>query len=487
MHRFLAVDLGAESGRVVLGSLGSGRLRLEELARFRTGMVRLHGRLHWNVFRMLEELVQAFRSASETCGKAESVGVDSWGVDFALLAEDGSVLGMPVAYRDARTDGMMERVFERVPRETIYQKTGIQFTQINTLYQLFALVAENSPLLSAASDLLFIPDLFHYFLAGEKRTEFTDATTSQLLNVHRSDWDRELLEAVGIRPSLFQEVVPPGTVLGRLTTEIQEATGLPPLTVLAPATHDTASAVAAVPAEGDDWAYISSGTWSLMGLENPAPICSDQARQFNFTNEGGVEGTYRFLKNIMGLWLVQRCRAGFDRPYDYAELVSMAEKAPPFACLVDTDDTRFLNPPSMPEAIGAFCRETHQPEPRSPGEFIRCALESLALEYRTVLEELRRVCNRDIRRIHVVGGGAQNKLLCRMTADATRLPVIAGPVEATAIGNLLVQARALGCVQSFEEARTCVRRSFQPETFEPREPEAWDNAWEQYMSLKAGR
>ena len=483
MTTFAAIDLGAESGRVVCGSIRDGRLRLEETARFPNGMVRMAGGLHWNIPGLYQGILDGLRRTADT--PPSSVGVDSWGVDFALLARDGSLLGLPVCYRDPRTDGLMERVFKRVPRETIYRKTGIQFMQINTLYQLASMGLKRSPLLHAAAHLLLIPDLFHYLLTSEKCGEFTNATTTQCFNANENCWDAALLEAVDVDPAIMPPVSPPGTVVGELNKDAREDTGLGAVRVVAPATHDTGSAIAAVPAQGGDWAYISSGTWSLMGVENNAPVTSAEALDGNFTNEGGAGGTFRFLKNIMGLWLVQRCRAGFDKRYEYHELTRLAGEAPAFAALVNVNAARFLNPPDMPAAIRDFCNHTGQAPPDTPGAFVRCALESLALEYRAVLHELSRVLNRNTGCIHVIGGGARNEMLCQMTADATGLPVLAGPVEATAAGNVLVQAMAMGYVESLEHARAIVRKSFPIKEYEPRDTAPWDQAWERYKTLRS--
>lgn len=483
MPGYVSVDLGAESGRLVRGIIEGGRLHMEEVARFPNGMIRIHGHLYWNLVGMFADIKCAMCGLAKA-GQPDSLGVDTWGVDFVLLGGDGAPTGLPVAYRDARTDGMMEKFFERVPRERIYQKTGIQFLQLNSLYQLFAMAEQKSPQLAIAEDLLFVPDYFNYMFTGEKCSEFTIATTSQFFNVHENKWDAEIIGATGASPSLLQRIVAPGTSLGGLTSEMRGETGLEKIQVIAPASHDTGSAVAAVPAQGSDWAYISSGTWSLMGIEIKDPIVSDEAQKFNFTNEGGVNNTYRFLKNIMGLWPVQRLRADFNCKYDYAELAKLASESDAFACLINVDDGRFVNPASMADAITDFLRETGQPAPQSPGAFVRCALESLALHYRVVLEELRQVQSSPINRIHVLGGGSRNTLLCQMTADATGLPVLAGPTEATAIGNMIVQAQALGHIGSLAEARAMVRKSFDIKEYEPAHTGAWDGAYERYITLR---
>ncbi len=485
---YLAFDLGAESGRALLGRLDGGRLTVREVHRFANGMLTLHGHQHWNVFRLYERIKDGLRTVAREGAAIDSVGVDTWGVDFALLAADGSVLGLPFAYRDGRTAGAMESFFRKLPRAEVYARTGIQFLPINSLFQLESMVRDRSPLLAVAHDLLFIPDLFHYFLAGVKKTEFTFATTSQLYNPQRRDWDDAVLNALGLPRSLLQPIVAPGTVLGELGAEPAAETGIARVPLVAVATHDTGSAVAAAPAEGDDWAFISSGTWSLMGVESRAPVLTDEALRANFTNEGGVGGTFRVLKNIAGLWLVQQCRRAWlkEREWTYDELTAAAAEAKPFASLVDPDDPAFLNPPDMPAAVRAYCRRTGQPEPAAVGPLVRCLLESLALKYRFVLEEIRRLRPEPIRRLHVIGGGSQNRLLCRLTAEATGLPVHTGPAEATAIGNLLVQAMAHGQVSSLADLRAVVRESFPPQLYEPSGAGAWEAPWRRFREL-AGR
>jgi rhamnulokinase len=483
---FLAFDLGAESGRAMLGQLQDGRLRTEELARFPNGMLSIRGHLHWNIFRLFEEMKRVMETCSSGMGAhPASIAVDTWGVDFALLARDGSILGLPFAYRDARTDGAMEEFFEIIPRERVYRLTGIQFLQLNTLFQLYVMKRDNSPLLEVASDLLFIPDVLNYLLTGEKKTEFSFATTSQLYNPLKKGWDDELFDALRIPKSIMQEIVLPTTVIGKLDTSICRETGLDQTPVIAVASHDTGSAVAAVPAEGERWAYISSGTWSLMGIETNRPLISDQALELNFTNEGGVEGTFRFLKNISGLWPLQQCRKAWEkeRAYSYGELIRTSGSAPPFKAAIDPDSAEFLNPPDMPEAIRQFCERTSQTVPASPAEFVRCILESLALKYRLVLDQLRRICPHPIERIHVIGGGARNDVLCQFTANSTGLPVTAGPIEATAVGNIMVQALAMGYVASLAEMRDVIRQSFELVRYEPQHAAEWDAAYERFRNL----
>jgi rhamnulokinase len=465
---FLAVDLGAESGRVVQGDLEDGRLRLAEIARFPTAPSVRDGRLRWPFEPIVDDVIEALRSV----GEADGVGVDTWGVDFGLLDGDDRLIEPPVAYRDSRTSGVMERFLERVPATDVYRRTGTQFLPFNTLYQLAAMDEAGDEALARARRLLLMPDLLHHRLCGRAVTERTNASTTQFLNVETGRFDRDLVRAAGVDPDILPEIVEPGTILGEAPRDL----GLGNVPVVAPATHDTASAVAAIPARGDDWACVSSGTWSLVGVETARPVATEEARRAKLTNEAGVGGRTRLLRNVMGLWLVQRLRAAFDDTMDYAEVTRRAEEAAPLRSLVDPDAPRFLDPPSMPDAIAAACREAGQPVPDSPGAFVRCALESLALRYREIVDDLERIRGIPIRRIHVVGGGSRNALLCRMTAGATGRPVVAGPVEATSAGNALVQAMALGHCASLEEARRIVRDSFDPVTYDPTDTDRWEDA-----------
>ncbi len=485
----LAFDLGAESGRAVLGKLDGGRLAVHEVRRFPNTPLPLAGHIHWNVYALLDQMKAAMRDAAAAIGaKPASLGVDTWGVDFGLLAKDGGLLGLPFCYRDHRNAGAMEDYFKLVPRPELYEATGIQFMPFNTLFQVYAMVRDRSPQLEAAADLLFMPDLFHYLLTGRKAAEFTIASTSQFLDPRTRTWIPGLFQAMGFSRQILQEIVEPGTVLGPLSDKIIAETGLRDVPVIATAGHDTASAVAAVPAEeGGPWAYISSGTWSLVGVEAPAPVISPASLAANFTNEGGVGGTVRFLKNVCGLWLLQGCRKAWTAQggvASYEDLVAAAEDAPRFAALVDPDDPGFLNPPDMPEAIAAFCRRTGQPVPPTRAAMVRSVLESLALKYRYVIDQLRAVLGHPIEKVHVIGGGSRNALLCRLTADATGLAVVAGPAEATALGNILVQAMALGLISSPAEMRRIVRESFEPVTYEPSGPAAeWDAAYRRFREI----
>jgi len=486
MRLFLAIDLGAESGRAVLGRFGEGRLSLDELHRFPNGSLSLNGRLHWDVYGLLSEIKKALRAcASSGAARLESLAVDTWGVDFGLLASDGTLLGLPVSYRDLRTQGAMEAFFRTVSRERVYDMTGIQFLPFNSLFQLYSLVRERSPLLAATARVLFMPDLFQYFLTGRQATEYTIASTSQLLDPRTRLWREDLIGALGLAPGVMLNPVASGTVLGPLLDSIAAETGLGLTRVVVTASHDTAAAVVAVPATDDKYAYISSGTWSCLGIELTAPIISRASLAHNFTNEGGVEGTIRFLKNVMGLWLVQGCRKSWAKrtEYGYPELAALAEAAPPFRAVIDPDASDFLNPPDMPDAVNAYLRRTGQPPLDAPGGFIRTILESLALKYRFVIEEIGRIVGRAVERIHIIGGGSRNDLLNQLTADATGCPVVAGPAEATSIGNILVQLKAAGAVHTLSEMRDLVRASFPLRTYLPRPSGAWEEFYGRFLGL----
>ena len=484
-HTYIALDLGAESGRAILGTLQGDKLRIEEKARFPNETQQIGGHLHWDVEGLFSNIKNGIRSCAASVIRPQSVGIDAWGVDFGFLGCDGTLLDSPYCYRDHRTDGMMERFFEIVPRQRVYDLTGIQFMQLNSLFQVYAAVSEEPGLFNRAIRLLFMPDIFNYLLTGETKSEFTIATTSQMFNPRKMEWDSELLSALGIPRSVMQEIVQPGTSLGSIKQSIAREIGLEGIGVTAVASHDTGSAIAAIPSEGEDWAYISSGTWSLMGVEIGVPIITEDALNANFTNEGGVEGTFRFLKNIMGLWLLQQCRKEWSSTaqYTYDDLMRLADDAKPFRSLIDPDYSGFFNPSSMQESIQTYCRKTGQPAPEKAAEFVRCILESLAFKYRVTLEQLRQLTGRRISRVHVIGGGSQNRLLCQYAANAMRTPVIAGPVEATAIGNIMIQAHALGHVGSLAEIRTIIAQSFQPVRYEPKDQDVWNSAYERFGTL----
>ncbi|MCE5259253.1 MAG: rhamnulokinase [Chloroflexi bacterium] len=484
---YLALDLGAESGRAILGQFDGSKLELKPIHRFPNGPVKILDHLYWDVPRLWAEMKEGLAVyRREYKGELASIGLDTWGVDFALLGRNDVLLGMPFNYRDSRTAGMLEAAFVRVPREEVFAQTGIQFMEINTLYQLLAMRLTDDPLLDQAKTLLMIPDLFNYWFTGVKAAEFSIATTSQFYDPRRMDWAYPLLGKLGLPAHILPEVVQPGAVLGPLLPSVAEEVGLDKVQVIAPACHDTGSAVAAVPAAGDDFAYISSGTWSLMGVETRQPIINTDSLKYNFTNEGGVCGTFRLLKNIMGLWLVQQCRHTWQQAGEelsYAELTSLAEHAAPFEAVLDPDCPDFLRPGDMPTRIREYCRRTGQTAPGTKGEIVRCALESLALRYRWVIEKLELMLNRSLKTIHIVGGGCQNQLLCQLAADATRRTVIAGPVEATAAGNLIMQAISCGHIGSLAEGREVVRRSFEVTTYEPRSSAGWNEAYARFAEL----
>ncbi len=493
---YLALDLGAESGRGMLGTLMDGKLTLSEMHRFQTGPASLPTMYPrkaqsqkrsdksyvWDFIRFWCEVKESIRQASKTI-PLSSVGVDTWGVDFALLDKNGQLLSTPFHYRDERTDGMMEKVFARLPRETIYNITGIQFMQLNTLYQLFSMVETDSPILKIADKLLMVPDLMHYWLTGKAVAEFTEATTTQFLDTRKGQWSREIIKAMGFPEHIFPEIVMPGTVLGPLRKSLVDELGTE-LQVVAPPTHDTGSAVAAVPAENDDFIWISSGTWSIIGMNSPEPVINDQSYLNNFTNEGGYAGTYRFSKNVMGLWLVQQCRRQWQKEgndLSYAELTDLARKAPAFRTLVDPDYHQFLKVGNMVERIKEYCQRTAQPIPQTDGEMIRAVLEGLALRYRYIIEQLESMSGQAVSTIHIVGGGTKNTLLNQFTANATGKKVITGPVEATAIGNLITQAIAMGDIVTWDEGVGVICNSFEIEMYEPDYQPLWNKA---YVSFK---
>ena len=489
---YLAVDLGASNGRVLAGRISGGRLEIQTLHRFSNGPIGVAERLHWDILGLWREIQNGLRAAEHQFRgqRFVSVGVDTWGVDFGLLGPGDELLGNPYCYRDSRTAGVMSRCFEVVPAEEIFAQTGLQFMEFNSLYQLIACQQSESPLLGVAEHLLLIPDLIHWLMTGEKGVERTNATTTQFFNPTAGEWATRLLEDFGLPTHILPPVVAPGTRLGRLRPRVAAATGLQDIEVVLPGTHDTASAVMAVPTKDSagetDWCFISSGTWSLMGVEIPQPIINDACRKLNFTNEGGVGGTTRLLKNIMGMWLIQECRRiwnSTDCDFDWDELTRLAGQATPLRAFIAPNDSRFLKPDDMPAAIGTYCRATSQAVPETPGALVRCALESLALEYRRVLQALESLVGRSLDTIHIVGGGTQNRLLCQMAADACQRRVVAGPVEATAIGNIMMQAVATGAVGSIAEAREVIYHSFDVDEYLPAPAGPWDEAYGRFEAL----
>jgi rhamnulokinase len=485
--RLAAIDLGAESGRVMVGEFDGDRLSLDQAHRFPNVPVSIGGTLHWDVLRLFGDVSDGLRRAADG-GAVASVGVDTWGVDFALLDARGRLLANPVHYRDARTDGMEAVARGIVSREDVYGITGIQPMQINTLIQLFAMANAGDPLLRHADRLLMTADLFANFLCGASVAEYTLASTSQCLDARARDWARPLLERLGIPIGILPEIVPPGTVLGDLLGPVADATGLGSTRVVAPASHDTQSAILGTPLASDRTAFLSSGTWSLLGLEVPDPVISATSLDGSLTNEGAVGGRIALLSNLVGLWLVQESRRALwpagDRP-SYQDLVALAESAPSFTAFIDPDDERFLRPGDLPSRVRAFCAETGQPIPEDTGTLLRVLLESLALRYRVAIDGLGAAVGWPVEGLHIVGGGSSNRLLCQLAADATALPVHAGPVEATALGNVLVQAMAAGAVGSIAEARELVARSFPVVTYEPAAD--WATARERFAAVTARR
>jgi rhamnulokinase len=485
---FLAIDLGASSGRVMLGRWDGRRFDLRELHRFPNGPVSVMGRQHWDVLRLWQEVKEGIaRYARQHDAPPAGIGIDTWAVDFALLDEAGEMLGNPYHYRDRRTEGIPEYVDGRVSPQHLYGRTGIQRLPINTLYQLVSMRRVDDPRLDAAKTFLLVPDLFHYWMTGRIVAEYTNATTTQFYDPSAQGWASDLLEELQLPARILPPVVAPGTILGELLPDVRKEVALrgsPP--VISCATHDTASAVAAVPNLDERSAFISSGTWNLVGVEVSDPILSEKARDLNFTNEGGVGETIRFLKNVTGFWLLQECQRRWQREgktYTWPDLVALAEQAAPLQSMVDPDVPEFASPGDMPKAIREYCRHSGQPVPESDGEVVRCCLDSLALKHRWILAALEELTDRRLDTIRIVGGGSQNKLFCQLTADACQRTVVTGPVEATALGNILVQAFASGCLPDITTGRRAVGASEEQVTFEPRDSGDWDAAFAGFDEL----
>lgn len=477
--RYLAFDLGAESSRAIVGGVTDDGISLEEIHRFPSRNVVASGTRYWDILYFLGEFKRAFAECARRYGpKLDGIGIDTWGVDFGFIGPSGQLLANPVHYRDHRTDGIVERAFDVLPREDIYRFTGIQFMPLNSLFQFWAALETTPEILRAAETFLLMPDLFNYFLTGVRRSEYTIASTTQMLDVHTRNWCAPLLDAFGLPMELMPELCEPASIIGPLDDAIAREAGLDVTNVIAPCCHDTGAAVAAIPAEGDSWAYISCGTWSLLGAELDEPVTSDKALQYNFTNEGGIGGTIRLLKNIMGLWVLQECRGAWEKrgqTYDYPELTELARDAAPFQTVIDVDDPSFLNPDDMLDAIAAHCRTTGQTPPDGTGATVRTVLEGIAIRYAVVLEQLEDIMGKCVDHIHMAGGGIQNRLLCQFAADATGRPVIAGPVEATAMGNVIAQALATGRLRDHAAGRSLIARSTGLETYEPQDTKRWRN------------
>lgn len=480
--QYIAIDLGASNGRGILGTVEDGKLTLTEVHRFENNPVMVGEHLCWNVLGLLENIKTALRMAAQRLDgqTVDGIGIDTWGVDFGILDANGEILGIPIHYRDDQTDGMMEEAAQTLSQAALYQETGIAFMKFNTLYQLLAMKKRRSVALEHGARLLFMPDLMGWLLTGQMATEYTIASTGAVLSAKTRDWSDKLFDVYGLPKGLRCPVVQPGTMLGRLRPAIAQETGLGEAPVYSVAGHDTASAVAAVPAQGGDFAYLSSGTWSLMGIESPVPMLGEEMIRGNFTNEGGAFGTYRILKNIMGLWIVQECRRYWikqGQDYSFGRLVELAEAEPPFLAMIDPDDELFFDPGRMPEKVQEFCRKTGQSVPETPGAIIRCVLESLALRYRWCVDALEKIRGSRIEALHIVGGGCQNALLNQFTANALGRPVICGPVEATAIGNIIMQAVGDGAIASLEEGRRLSAASFDLDCYQGQDAAAWQEAY----------
>lgn len=483
---FFAVDLGATSGRTIIGSLSDGKFDLEELTRFDNNLIETGGHFYWDIYALYYEIIKGLKLVAQRNIPIQSIGIDTWGCDFVYVGKDGAILRNPMAYRDPHTFGMMEKYFdEKVNKEKVYEKTGIQFMNFNSLFQIYAMRKAGNVALENADKVLFIPDALSYMLTGKAICEYTVASTSQILNPMTKDLDEELVESLGLKRSQFGEMTSPATIIGTLTKEVQKMTGLTVIPVIAVAGHDTASAVAAVPAKNEEFAYLSSGTWSLMGIETKDAIISDLSYERNFTNEGGIECTTRFLKNICGMWLLERCRKewGEDAPRDYAILLAEAMATKPFQCIINPDDKMFANPANMQEAIREYCRMTNQHVPEGYAEICRCIFESLALRYRQVMGYLKEMASFPINTLHIIGGGSLNKYLNQFTANSTGVEVLAGPQECTALGNIMMQAKAAGDVDGIFDMRRIIADSVIMTRFAPQDKEMWDKAYERYLEI----
>ncbi len=483
---FIAIDLGATSGRTILGTLSGGKLSMKELTRFPNRMVQLAGHNHWNIFSLYEHIREGLAAAAKEGVEISSVGIDTWGVDFAFVGPDGEILGMPYAYRDPAIATADAEYFENVmPREKVYGLTGIQIMNINSLFQFYARRRDGSTALASADKVLFMPDALGYMLTGNMVCEYTIASTSQMLDPYKKEMNAELIASVGLSPSVFAPMVMPGHIVGVLRKEIADGAGLPRIPVVAVAGHDTGSAVAAVPAADERFAYLSSGTWSLMGIEVREPVITEETSRLNITNEGGVEGTTRLLRNITGMWLVEQCLAEWKKQgidYSYPEMVELAIAAPEFSAFIDPDDPSFAAPAGggMIAAIDAYIGRTGQRKPETHGEYIRVIFESLALKYRATLEMFKGLAPFPIDKLHVIGGGSKNTLLNRFTADALGIPVVAGPSEATAIGNIMIQAKSAGMVDTLQAMREMIAAGVETQTYTPQEPGKWNEAYKQF-------
>lgn len=482
---FFAVDLGATSGRTILGSINDGKLEQRELTRFPNHIIHACGHYYWDIFALYNEIIRGLKTIGDEGIEISSIGIDTWGVDVVCIGKDGGILRNPYCYRDPHTNNAMEDYFRLIPKETVYEKTGIQFMQFNTLFQLSTMRKNRDSALESAEKILFVPDALIYMLTGEAVCEYTILSTSQMLDPRTKQIDTELIKAIGLQKSQFGRYVNPSDVVGTLSAEVQEQTGVGAVPVVAVAGHDTGSAVASVPAENERFAYLSCGTWSLLGIETEAAIINNKSFEYNFTNEGGIEGTTRFLKNICGMWLLEQCRKEWkDAPSDINTLNDEACKEPAFRSLINPDNPRFTNPKSMVKAIQDYCKESGQPIPENYRQIARCIFDSLAMRYREVLDYLKEFAPFPIEKLHVIGGGTYNTHLMQMTANSTGLPVVTGPVEGTAIGNIMLQAKAAGLVSDRFEMRRIIANSIDTHRYEPQERDVWDEGYLRYAQVK---
>ena len=482
-RHFAAVDLGATSGRVILATIAEGKISMEEIHRFADPIIQMQGHFYWDFPAIYKSVVEGLAKIAASGVAIESIGIDTWGVDFAMFGEDGALLRLPYCYRDPHTTDAPEKFFERMPRKELYEKTGIQIMNFNSVFQFDTLRRNNCSALNAAEKILFIPDALAYLLTGEAVTEYTIASTAQMIDPRTKLWDEDIFNLLGLSAEKFGRMIMPGQKIGQLTAEVQRLTGLGAVPVVAVASHDTGSAVAAVPAEDENYAYLSSGTWSLMGIESAEPIISERSFELNFTNEGGIEGTIRVLKNICGMWLLERCRAEWPE-MGYAELIAAAESAESFRSLINPDAKCFANPESMTTAIVDYCNATNQPAPETIGQFVRCIFDSLALRYRQVVEMLRELSPVTIEKLYVIGGGARNQMLNQCTANAIGIPVETGSSESTAVGNVMMQAKWAGVVNSISQMRAMIRESLDDGVrYEPKQADIWSAAYDKYMSV----
>ena len=483
---FFAVDLGATSGRTIIGTIENGKMSLEELTRFDNNLIETGGHFYWDIFALYNDVINGLRLVAKRQIEIQSIGIDTWGVDFVCVGSDGAILRNPLAYRDPHTVGKMEEYFEKIiSRDEVYNITGIQFMNFNSLFQLYAMDEAGNTALRNADKVLFVPDALSYMLTGNAVCEYTIASTSQMLDPRTKDLDSRLVESVGLKRGQFGEMVNPATVIGTITEEVQKMTGLGAVPVIAVAGHDTGSAVAAVPAANEKFAYLSSGTWSLMGIETQDAIINARSFDLNFTNEGGIEGTTRFLKNICGMWIYERCRKEWKDAEGlvHAELQSAAMECEPFRSLINPDDPIFANPASMVDAITTYCEKTNQPIPQGYAQTCRCIFDSLALRYRQVFAWLKEFADFDINVLHIIGGGSKNEYLDQFTANSCGVTVLAGPQEGTAIGNIMLQAKAAGMVGDIWEMRRIIADSLELKRFEPQDKEIWDAAYEKYLDI----